>query len=110
MPLAYLPRYDYELGSAVLGGGIVAIGLWNLVTGRAPGRFRTRFVRAAGAVQLLVGAGTIASGFLVNAESPDEPRPVDHWGDTWDLAALAIWLALLGAMGVSIVRQYRKGS
>jgi hypothetical protein len=54
MPFAYLPQYDYELDSAVLGGGIVAIGLW--------------------------------------------------------LAVLAIRLALLGALGVSIVRQYRRRS
>jgi hypothetical protein len=82
--------------------------MWHVVTGRVPGtRFGPRIVRLAGVGQLLLGAGVIVSAFLVSAESPDQPPPVDHWGDTSDIVALAVWLMLLAAIGAWIVQRYR---
>ena len=109
-PLAYLPQYDSELGGTVLGAIVIAFGLLSVVTGRLPEtKYRPRIVRLIGLAEILFGAGMIASSFLIDAESPDEPRPVDHWGDKSDLVVLAVWLALIAAIALWNLRKYFRG-
>ena len=58
--------------------------------------------------QILLGVGISLAAFLVNAEPACGGCGDGHWGGITSLAAMGVWLAVLGAILVSNVRKYKK--
>jgi hypothetical protein len=97
--LAYLPQPVWEVGSTVLAVYTVGLGALVLVKGDPWKRpMSSRAVRLIGAVQIVLGIGIGASGFLVHAEPPCGQCGQGPWGSTKMIVAMALWLALLTAI------------
>ena len=98
-----------EVGAAALGVVFVGLGFLFLTTGRAPGeqRLAARTVRLIGGFQILLGVGVGAEGFLTNSEPPGGLES-GHWGGATGVAGLAVWLAVLTAIFVSVLRKHKR--
>jgi hypothetical protein len=109
MPIAYLPEHTWQVGGGAMAVVLVALGLSYLV-GRLEPRVHAhaRTVRQAGAAGLAVGVAVAVAAALVNAEPPDR-RGGDQWGGLGGVAALLIWLILLGIFAAGSSRRPGRG-
>jgi hypothetical protein len=93
MLLAFLPQHVWEVGVGVFAAVSMMHGVSVLRGNRLPGENPRSAVRG-GVFQIVLGVALAVAAFTVNSEPSCGGCGRGHWGGTWGVLILIVWLVL----------------
>lgn len=110
MPLAYLPQHVAQVVGLAIGIAWVAFGVLVLVRGVPPGLaggLNPRLLRILAVLVIPAGIAIAAAFFFIDAEGRNS-REGDHWGGTYGIVMMLVFLVFLGGIAVYNLRKFRE--